>query len=125
MDDVVRRGSAVLSLLLVAVSAGCSSVSGEDVVFESVTSEPRPCPGGAPAEADCFTVVAPVVGVGEGRGRCVVYAAGDSGNLFVAASMDGIEMKPGDTVRWDVTLSRPDDPGFQTWNPVCQPTMEG
>lgn len=94
------------------------------MVFESVTTEAAPCPDDTRG-ADCFVVVAPVVGQGRGTGRCVVYASSDDRNLFVAAERADIELEPGDTVRWDVALSRPSDPAFREWNAVCLPTIEG
>lgn len=114
------RGSAALLMGM----AACSSGGGDAVVFESVTTEAAPCPDDTRG-ADCFVVVAPVVGQGRGTGRCVVYASSDDRNLFVAAERADIELEPGDTVRWEVALSRPSDPAFREWNAVCLPTIEG
>lgn len=125
MTEAAPRWAIGLAGLLLTASAACSSDGGDETVFESVTSVPSACPADAPAGADCFTVVAPVVGEGRGQGRCVVYASGPDDNLGVAARLDGIELEPGDTVRWEVAVTRPADPAFRQWNPVCDPMMEG
>lgn len=119
-----RPGSGVGLFVAMMLSAACSGGT-SSVVFESVDAQTVKCPQPARVGVDCVLVTAPVVGEGNGHGRCVVYATSGGQNVLTAADSGELEIAAGKSMEWEVEVQRPVDREFTGWNPVCSPMIEG
>ncbi len=113
------------TLVLMSTLAACSSGGGDETVIESVTAEERTCGVSVGDGKQCLRITAVVVGDEAGHGRCLLYASGEGGNLFIAADTGAVELQPGRDLEWDVAVEIPSQDEFDGWNPQCSPMLEG
>lgn len=116
---------------LVVVGAGLAGCGAEDLVdgpfFTDAVLQAKSCPDTKAGQV-CFDVLATVAGPAESEvGECEIYALANDFETKLGSPViiTGIEMRPGEPVRFEASVDEVDSGAFLRWQVECSPGPPG